>query len=81
MVVIVVVGICISSLGMGLATLIGRKNFFVEEREIGKAVLVMGCVGVIEGAIFFVVVDSLRVIFFIMVGLVCGVVIAALVGA
>ncbi len=34
---------------MGLATLIGRKNFSAEERETGKAALVMGCVGVTEG--------------------------------
>jgi fructose-specific PTS system IIC-like component len=36
---------------MGLATLIGRKYFTPEERETGKAALVMGCVGVSEGAI------------------------------
>ena len=36
---------------MGLATLIGRKYFTAEERETGKAALVMGCVGVTEGAI------------------------------
>lgn len=79
-VVIVVVGICVLLLGMGLVMLIGCKNFFVEECEIGKVVLVMGCVGVIEGVIFFVVVDLLCVIFFIMVGFVCGVVIVVLVG-
>ena len=45
-VAIAAVGICIPPLGMGLATLIGRKNFSAEERETGKAALVMGCVGV-----------------------------------
>lgn len=48
-VAIAAVGICIPPLGMGLATLIGRKNFSAEERETGKAALVMGCVGVTEG--------------------------------
>ena len=75
------VGICVPPLGMGLATLIGRKNFSAEERETGKAALVMGCVGVTEGAIPFAAADPLRVIPSIMVGSVCGAVTAALVGA
>ncbi len=48
---IAAVGIAVPPLGMGLATLIGRKYFTAEERETGKAALVMGCVGVTEGAI------------------------------
>lgn len=39
-VAIAAVGICVPPLGMGLATLIGRKNFSAEERETGKAALV-----------------------------------------
>lgn len=39
-VAIAAVGICVPPLGMGLATLIGRKNFSSEEREAGKAALV-----------------------------------------
>lgn len=74
-------GICVPPLGMGLATLIGRKNFSAEERETGKAALVMGCVGVTEGAIPFAAADPLRVIPSIMVGTVCGTVTAAMVGA
>ncbi|UMR69155.1 PTS fructose transporter subunit EIIC [Escherichia coli] len=80
-VAIAAVGICIPPLGMGLATLIGCKNFSAEERETGKAALVMGCVGVTEGAIPFAAADPLRVIPSIMVGSVCGAVTAALVGA
>ncbi|MCG4434562.1 PTS fructose transporter subunit IIC [Escherichia coli] len=68
-------------MGLMLATLIGRKNFSAEERETGKAALVMGCVGVTEGAIPFAAADPLRVIPSIMVGSVCGAVTAALVGA
>lgn len=80
-VAIAAVGICVPPLGMGLATLIGRKNFSAEERETGKAALVMGCVGVTEGAIPFAAADPLRVIPSIMIGSVCGAVTAALVGA
>lgn len=80
-VAIAAVGICVPPLGMGLATLIGRKNFSAEERETGNAALVMGCVGVTEGAIPFAAADPLRVIPSIMVGSVCGAVTAALVGA
>ena len=64
-----------------VATLIGRKNFSSEEREAGKAALVMGCVGVTEGAIPFAAADPLRVIPSIMVGSACGTVTAALFGA
>ena len=58
-----------------------RKNFSSEEREAGKAALVMGCVGVTEGAIPFAAADPLRVIPSIMVGSTCGAVTAALFGA
>lgn len=80
-VAIVAVGICVPPLGMGLATLINRKNFNDEEREAGKAALVMGCVGVTEGAIPFAAADPLRVIPSIMLGSVAGTVTAALLGA
>ncbi|MBJ4125694.1 PTS fructose-like transporter subunit EIIC, partial [Salmonella enterica subsp. enterica serovar Rissen] len=80
-VAIAAVSICVPPLGLGLATLIGRKNFSVEEREAGKAALVMGCVGVTEGAIPFAAADPLRVIPSIMVGSACGAVMAALFGA
>lgn len=40
-VAIAAVSICVPPLGLGLATLIGRKNFSVEEREAGKAAVVM----------------------------------------
>ena len=80
-VAIAAVGICVPPLGLGLATLIGRKNFSSEEREAGKAALVMGCVGVTEGAIPFAASDPLRVIPSIMIGSACGAVTAALSGA
>ena len=80
-VAIAAVAICIPPLGLGLATLIGRKNFTGEEREAGKAALVMGCVGVTEGAIPFAAADPLRVIPSIMLGSACGAVTAAVMGA
>jgi fructose-specific PTS system IIC-like component len=80
-VAIAAVGICVPPLGLGLATLINRKNFTGEEREAGKAALVMGCVGVTEGAIPFAAADPLRVIPSIMLGSACGAVTAAVMGA
>ncbi|SBM37028.1 putative fructose-like permease EIIC subunit 2 [Klebsiella michiganensis] len=80
-VAIAAVGIAVPPLGMGLATLIGRKYFSAEERETGKAALVMGCVGVTEGAIPFAAADPLRVIPANMIGAAAGCVTAALLGA
>ncbi len=80
-VAIAAVAICVPPLGLGLATLVGRKNFSDEEREAGKAALVMGCVGVTEGAIPFAAADPLRVIPSIMLGSACGAVTAAVMGA
>lgn len=56
------VAICIPPLGLALATFIGKKRFSNEEREAGKAALVMGSVGITEGAIPFAAEDPLRVI-------------------
>ncbi len=80
-VAIAAVGIAVPPLGMGLATLIGRKFFSPEEREAGKASLIMGCVGVSEGAIPFAAADPLKVIPSAMLGAVCGCVSATLLGA
>lgn len=60
--------ICTPPLGLGIATLINKKKFTTEEREAGKAALVMGCVGITEGAIPFAAADPIRVIPSIMVG-------------
>jgi fructose-specific PTS system IIC-like component len=79
-VAIAAVGIAIPPLGMGLATLMGRKYFTPEERETGKAALVMGCVGVSEGAIPFAAADPLRVIPSIMIGAASGCATTALLG-
>ncbi|WP_373897985.1 PTS fructose transporter subunit EIIC [Haloimpatiens sp. FM7315] len=64
----VAVPVCTPPLGLGVATLISKKKFTREEREAGKAALVMGCVGITEGAIPFAAADPIRVIPSIMVG-------------
>ncbi|WBL70829.1 PTS fructose transporter subunit EIIC [Serratia liquefaciens] len=80
-VAIAAVAIATPPLGLGFATLIGRKYYSSEEREAGKAALLMGCVGVTEGAIPFAAADPLRVIPSIMIGSACAAVTAALAGA
>ncbi|MDV0431711.1 PTS fructose transporter subunit EIIC [Lactiplantibacillus sp. DA1] len=56
------VAICIPPLSMGLATLIAPRKFNVEEQNSGKAAIIMGLVGITEGAIPFAASDPLRVI-------------------
>lgn len=56
------VAICVPPLAMGVATIIAPKKFTVEEKNSGKAALVMGLVGISEGAIPFAAADPIRVI-------------------
>lgn len=56
------VAICVPPLAMGVATLIAPKKFTAEERNSGMAALVMGFVGISEGAIPFAASDPVRVI-------------------
>jgi fructose PTS system EIIBC or EIIC component len=55
-------------LGMGLATLLRRTLWSVEEREAGLAGIAMGLIGITEGAIPFAAADPVRVIPSIVVG-------------
>jgi fructose-specific phosphotransferase system IIC component len=64
----VAAAICTPPLGMGLATLIGRKLWSDEERESGLAAFGMGMIGITEGAIPFAASDPLRVIPCIVLG-------------
>ena len=64
----VAAAICTPPLGMGLATLIGRKLWSTEQRESGYAALGMGTIGITEGAIPFAAGDPVRVIPSIMLG-------------
>jgi fructose-specific phosphotransferase system IIC component len=60
--------ICTPPLGMGLATLLRKDLWSTEEREAGLAGIVMGLIGITEGAIPFAAADPLRVIPSIMAG-------------
>lgn len=54
--------ICTPPLGMGLATLVRKRLWSVDEREAGLAAIAMGLIGITEGAIPFAAADPLRVI-------------------
>ena len=73
--------ICIPPLAMGLATIVAPKKFTVEERNSGKAAIVMGMVGISEGAIPFAAADPLRCIPANMIGSAIGAAIAMVLGA
>ena len=72
--------ICIPPIGLGLATVIGRRLWSDEEREAGYAGLAMGMIGITEGAIPFAAADPVRVIPTIMAGSAVGSVLAMLGG-
>lgn len=75
------VAICIPPLSMGLATLIAPKKFSAEERDSGKAAIIMGAVGITEGAIPFAASDPLRVIPSNVIGAAVGSCLAMALGA
>jgi fructose PTS system EIIBC or EIIC component len=64
----VAAAICTPPLGMGLATILGRRLWTDEQRESGYAALGMGTIGITEGAIPFAAADPIRVIPCIMLG-------------
>lgn len=73
--------VCTPPLGMGLATLMAPKKYSVNEKEAGKAAMLMGAIGITEGAIPFAAADPLRVIPCLMAGSAVGGATAALLGA
>jgi PTS system fructose-specific IIC component len=72
--------ICTPPLGLGLATLVRKKLWSIEEQEAGMAGLAMGMVGITEGAIPFAAADPLRIIPCIVIGSMVASVIAMLGG-
>lgn len=74
------VAICTPPIGMGIATLLAPKKYNPEEKEAGKAAILMGCVGITEGAIPFAANDPLRVIPALIVGAVVGNIIPFMMG-
>lgn len=74
------VAICTPPIGMGLATLLAPKKYSNEEKQAGKVAIIMGCIGITEGAIPFAANDPIRVIPSICVGSAVGNIIAFLLG-
>jgi PTS system fructose-specific IIC component len=64
----VMAGGMVPPLGIGLATLVFKKKFNDDQREAGKAALVLGASFITEGAIPFAAADPARVMPSIMVG-------------
>lgn len=58
----------VAPLGMGLTTLVFYKKFNKEEKSLGVSALIMGFIGISEGAIPFAVADPKRVILANVVG-------------
>lgn len=56
------IAIAIPPMGAGLASLILKKKFKKEERDTGVSAIVMGCVGITEGAISYAAADPLHMI-------------------
>ncbi|KGP72689.1 PTS fructose transporter subunit EIIC [Pontibacillus yanchengensis] len=75
------VAICVPPIGLGLATLFFPKKFTSVEKDSGIAALLMGGVGITEGAIPFATADPLKVIPSLMAGSVVGNISAFLFGA
>jgi fructose-specific phosphotransferase system IIC component len=72
--------ICIPPIGVGLATLLAPKKYDDMEREAGIAALIMGSIGITEGAIPFAAADPFRVIPSIVIGSSVGAAVAAYFG-
>ncbi|MED3962850.1 PTS fructose transporter subunit IIC [Niallia taxi] len=79
--ILVNIAICIPPLGYGIATLLKRKNFSPELLESGKGSLVMGIIGITEGAIPFTLKSPLKLIPLNVVAGAVGAATAVLLGA
>lgn len=75
------VSCAIPALACGVSTLLFKNKFNQEEKEAGKASLIMGCVSISEGAIPFATTDPLRVIPSCVIGGGIGAVVAMVGGA
>ena len=74
------VSISIPPLAMALATMLAPEKYGQEEKAAGKNALIMGLIGLTEGAIPFAAVDPFRVIPSIMVGSAIGAAMTTLLG-
>ncbi|AZV57548.1 PTS fructose transporter subunit EIIC [Clostridium sp. AWRP] len=75
------VAICTPPIGMGVATFLAPKKYSTEEKEAGKAGILMGLIGITEGAIPFAASDPLKVIPSLIAGSASGAVTAMLLGS
>lgn len=66
------IAICTPPLGMALATFLFKKKFTKQEQEAGKAAVIMGSIGISEGAIPFAANDPVRVLPSIVAGGIVG---------
>jgi fructose-specific PTS system IIC-like component len=62
------VAVCTPPIAMGVASMIAPNKYTEGEKEAGKAALLMGAMGLTEGAIPFAAADPLKVIPSIMIG-------------
>ncbi len=74
------VAVSIPTLGMALASLLAPNKYSVEEKAAGKNAIVMGLIGLTEGAIPFAATDPFRVIPVIMIGSALGAAMTTLLG-
>lgn len=74
------VAICVPPLAMGIATLIAPKKYTAEEKDSGKASIIMGLVGISEGAIPFAAADPVRIIPANIIGSAVGAAVCMLLG-
>ncbi len=72
------VAVCVPSIGVGIAVFTMPSKYNEAEKTAGKAALLMGLVGITEGAIPFAVSSPLKTIPIMMVGTAVGAVSAAL---
>lgn len=75
------VAIIIPPIGLGLATLIAKNKYNKELKEAGKSAVIMGLVGISEGAIPFAVENPLKVIPVNVIGSALGAAMAVGLGA
>ena len=66
------IAVAIPPLAMAISTLIDRKKYSQEDRDLGMSALFMGLIGITEGAIPFAVKDMKRVLPAIIVGSAVG---------
>lgn len=66
------IAVAIPPLAMAISTLIDRKKYEAEDKDLGISALFMGLIGITEGAIPFAVKDAKRVIPAIVVGSAVG---------